>query len=334
MPALHNRDSENMPSNIVAAAEEQKPSTENMPNGNKSTVELTTDFIAAWGAGHFNTGDVSAELAKFFTEDFVLDASSAAHSGVAAYKVHNGYSGLEEWFKFVGGFDFEEIEMSHVAGEPGVVPHEVWLRCSAKKAVCKATGKSAPFDCLNVLTWEGDKATKMIVVVYNPASVAAIMCEDDLPIPSPVQLPAFEPHSSPMEAFGAVMALWGAGELSKPEMQSKYIAAQSVDDSSDSLLAVGALSDVYKAHIGVEGIGLWIDYQENNLELSNINAVPVMGLKPGCVMVHMTCDVKHKISGKAVQGWEAYNELAYNEEGQFVYARHYWVNAPLLASIF
>jgi len=196
MATIQKRDSENeMPNTLsnnvgLVKSENEIPNTmsDNVSlvksdDPVKSIVDRTADMLAAWGAGRFNVGEVEAALAAFFTNDFVLDASSAAYSGVAAYKVHNGFSGLKDWFAFVGSFDFEEMEITHGSG---LAAGEVWMRCSAEKAVYKATGKSAPFTSFNVLEWEGDRATKMTIAVHNPASVAAIVSETEIPMPMPM----------------------------------------------------------------------------------------------------------------------------------------------------
>lgn len=330
MSTIQKRDSENqMPANTEANLD-IKSKVKSVGVLESTSVEHISEYAAAWGAGRFNVGDVDAALAEFFNEDCVLDASAAAHSGVAAYKVHHGFAGLKEWFDFSGGFEFEGMEVSHVTG---AAPNEVWMRFSAKNVTWKATGKGAQFDCLIVFTFTGDKISKMKVAIIDPASVAAVMSEGDVPIPSAVQLPAFEPHPNPMEPFGEKMALWGAGEFAKPEVRSKHLQPDCVDDLTDSALAVGPLGDVFKPHVGCDGVGLWIEHQ-TLWEMTNIDVTPVVGLKPGCLTARMTCDVKHKTTGKEAKGVEMYNEFAYNADGQFVYARHYMVNAPLLASIY
>ena len=101
-----------------------------------------------------------------------------------------------------------------------------------------------------------------------------------------------------------------------------------------SSFSESALPDVLVPRVGPEGINAWVKYTDATWELSNVDAAPVAGLKPGCVMMRMTFDVKHKTTGKEAHGVRMYNELAYNAAGQYVYARHYYVNAPLLASIY
>jgi len=180
-----------------------------------------------------------------------------------------------------------------------------------------------------VFTWESDKCTKLAVIIYNPATIAAIRSKEDVPIPPAVQLPAFEPHPSPMEPFAAIMSLWGAGELNKAEVRRKHFVVDAVDDLTDT-----ALPDVLKANRGIDGTGTWMDYVSTTWEVRNVEAVPVVGLKQGCVMARMTWDMKHKTTGKEAKRVQQYIELAYDVDGKFVHARHYWVNAPLLASIY
>jgi len=334
MSTIQKRDSENhMPVNSIAGAPPEltksKSSELKAAPEKQNAVGRTTNFLSAWGAGRFNSEDTDAvysALAEFFTEDCIADVSSAAHSGVAAYKVHHGFAGLRDWFDFLGGFDFEGIGMSHVEGP---TPNEIWMKFSSTNAVCKATGKSVPSLCFTVLTWEGDKCSKLQLIPYNPASVAAVCSKEDAPIPAFVKLPAFEPHPKPLEQFGEKMALWGAGEFSKPEVRSEHIVADCVDDLTDSVLP-----DLFKAYVGPDGIGESIDHQVTMWELSNIDAVPIVGLAPGCVMARVTFDVKHKTTGKEAKGVQQYNEFAYSADGKIVSGRHYFVNAPLLASIY
>lgn len=337
MSTLQKSDSENqVPGNVEAGAtpELKKSKSDHVAGGvlpakSVSAVERTSELIAAWGAGRFNADDADARFAafaEFCTEDVVVDASAAAHSGVPAYKVHNGFAGLKEWFDFLSGFSFEGLEMSYVAGP---APNEIWLRGSSSMATYKPTGKGTPFYIFSVYTWEGDKLTKLTILPHNPAAVAAICSEQDVAIPSTVQIPAFEPNPNPLEPFAEKMALWGAGEFLKEEVRREHIAADAVDDQTDS-----ALPDVLKPYRGIDGMGESVEYADKTWEYSNVDAVPIVGLKPGCVHVRISMDIKHKKTGKEAKGLQQYNEFAYDVDGKFVYARHFWVNAPLLASIY
>lgn len=100
-------------------------------------------------------------------------------------------------------------------------------------------------------TWEGDKLRRLQGVFYEPAIIAAVFSEDDVPIPPTLQLPALEPHPSPTEPYGEKMALWGAGEFRKIEMLSSI--ADAVDDLIESVLP-----DVLKAYQGVDAVSEWI----------------------------------------------------------------------------
>lgn len=313
-----------------------QPKADDQPN---PAVARTNDLLAAWrdrrfAEGGAAEGDVDAALAEFFTDDFVLDASSASYSAVEAYRVHHGHAGLKDWFAFEACFELEGVEISH--GASGSAPSEVWMLSSAVRAVCKATGKSAPFRSLQVLEWDGSKAVKMTVAVYNPAAIAAIMSAREPPFPfaSPVQLPAFEPHPDPTVPFAKLMALWGAGELRKPDVRAKHLASDCVDDLTDIALAAGPLSDVFKPHHGVDGAGEWIEHQATHWAMSNVDVQPIAGLKPGCVVARLTFDVKHTGTVREAKGVQMFNEFAYNAEGQFVHATHFCMNAPLLASIY
>jgi len=337
MPTILKRDSENLaPDNTVAPELKHSKSVEQQGTDDSKNVEVqsaydrTSNLLAAWGAGRFKTGNVDAALAEFFTEDAVVDASSAAHSGVEAYKVHSGLAGVKEWFGYTDGFEFEGVKTAQVAGP---APGEVWLRFSSEKSTCKATGKSAETHGFNTFTWVGGKVTKMTAAVYNPASIAAIMSEEEVPILKPLSLPAFEPHPNPLEPFGEMMALWGAGEMSKEEVRALHCAADCVDDLTDTALATGPLGDVFKPQVGLDGLGAWMAHTDGQWEMSGVDAAPVV-IAPGRVMMRLRCDVRHKITGKEAKGVQMFNELAYDADGKFVYNRHYFVNAPLLASIY
>lgn len=315
---------------------ESMPTTVDMPvpelNKTKSTktakspVELTGELLAAWGKGEFNTGDIDAALAKHYTQDVIIDASPAAHSGVAMYKVHNGFAGAKDWFDWVAGFKMEDREISMVVGEK----ENVCLLSIIANITCTATDKSALFSCFQIIEFEADKIAKLTFLVYNPASIAAIISAEDAPIPPAVELPSFAPHADPLEPFGEKMALWGAGEFLKAEVRREHMVPDVVDDLTD-----GALPSVLKPYVGFDGTGEWLEHVASTWEMSNmVIGSPIVGLRAGCVVTSMTFDVKHKGTGKVAQGVQMWNELAYNAEGKFVYGRHFYVNAPLIASIY
>lgn len=321
---LKRNSSESMPTNVdmPAPALKKNKSTE----AAKSPVELTGELLAAWGKGEFNTGDIDAALAKHYTEDVIIDASSAAHSGVAMYKVHNGLAAVKDWFDWVAGFKMEDMEVSMVAGEK----ENICLLSMTCNATFTATDKSAHFSCFQIYEFKGEKIAKLTFLVYNPASVAAIISAEDALIPPVVELPSFAPHANPLEPFGEKMALWGAGEFLKAEVRREHMVSDVVDDLTD-----GALPSVLKPYVGVDGTGEWLEHVASMWEMSNmVIGNPIVGLRAGCVMTSMTFDVKHKGTGKAAQGVQMWNELAYNAEGKFVYGRHFFVNAPLVASIY
>lgn len=295
-------------------------------SAHRSQVDRTSDLIAAWGDGRFNSGD-DAAYEEFFTQDVVVDASAAVHSGVAAFKTYHGFDGAKEWFAWGSCFELEGVDIAHVAAP---IESEVWLRFEVAHDVCKKTGKGGAYHAIAVFSWVGDKCAKIVNVPYQPARIAAICSEQDVPIPPMAALPPFEPHPAPMEVYEKIMQMWGANELSSPDVCKMYVAPDAVNDVSDS-----TMPDVLKVYEGVTGSLEWMDYMATHWELSNIDVKPVAGLKPGCVMHRFTCDVKHKTSGKeAAKGWQVYTELAYNVQGQFVYSRNYFVNATLLASIY
>merc|ERR1719502_1324572 len=80
----------------------------------KSLVDRTADLLATWSAGRFNTGDAAA-YTEFFTEDVVADARGD-HAGAAEFRTYHGIEGAKAWLEFVGTFEYEGLEMSHVAG--------------------------------------------------------------------------------------------------------------------------------------------------------------------------------------------------------------------------
>lgn len=289
-------------------------------------VDRTSDLLTAWGAGAFNDSSDDTAFHGYFTPDVVIDASAAAHSGVAEFKSYAGIEGAKAWFAFVGTLDYEDVVMSHVAGP--AVANEVWLRFEAKH-ISKKTGKSAAYSAITVLSWQGDKCSKVVSVPFLPARTAAILAEEDVPLPPMAALPTFEPHPEPMEAYEKAMALWGSGDLHDPEVFEKYVATDALNDVADSVLPT-----VLKAYEGSDAVREWLEHMATNWELSNMLVEPVAGLKPGCVTHRFTCDVRHKATGKEAKGVQCYTECAYNTDGQFVYSRHHWVNAPKLASIY
>lgn len=324
MPTILKRDSENLaPVNTAPALKHSKSEV-------RSAYDRTADLFAAWGAGRFMTDSegLDATIAEFFTEDVELDRSAAAHSGLDGYKVYHGHEGVKGWFEWLDAFDYEGLQMTFVAGPE---PNEVFLRSSVERLINKKTGKVTPFCCVEVYTWEGSRCTKSVLSVFQPASVAAICSEEEhLPIPPFAQLPAFEPHPNPMEPWAEKMALWSAGDFYSEEgLLEEHTAEDAVCIVSDS-----AMPEVFRTYEGVAGVKEWNDHGSSLWELSNVALAPVAGLKPGCVLHRLTCDVKHKVTGKEAAGVQLFVECAYDVDGKFVYARHFFVNAPLLASIY
>jgi len=304
-------------------AARRPPSARKSKTETKSPVDRTADLLAAWGAGRFNTGDADA-YTEFFTDDVITDARGG-HAGAAEFQTYHGIEGAKAWFEFVGTFEYEGLETSHVAGPAD----EVWLRFTAANSVSKKTGKGGAYSGYNILTWKGDKCAKLVHVPFHPARTAAILSEEDVPVPPMAALPSFEPHPEPMEAYATAMGLWQSGELNQPAVYKAYVAGDALNDVSDS-----ALPDVLKAYTGSASVREWMDHMSANWELTNTEVQPVAGLAPGCVTHRFTTDVKHKATGKEAKGVQCYAELGYNADGQLVYGRNYWVNAPKLASIY
>merc|ERR1719230_118672 len=202
-------------------------------------------------------------------------------------------------FEFIGQFDLEGVEITFVTSP---TPHEVWQRFSSTKSTFKPTGKSASFEMLIISTWDGAKCTKMTVIYDDPSVVAAI-CSADAAVPIPLQrtLPSFEPHPDPKACWEKLFALWGAGEMSKPDtkqaMFETHVIADAVMDNTCS-----ALPDILKVYEGRVGIDSWTNDVCSEFDLSNLQASAVAGLKPGCVLQRLVYDVKHKQTGKEAKG--------------------------------
>jgi len=325
MSTIQQEITENLAPTNVAPQLTTTKSSETAP---KSAVKRTAELIAAWSAGRFNVGDVDGAIAEFCSKDVVIDATSGAHVNVAEYKKTFGFDDAKDWFAFVGGFDYEDMSITHTAGPK---PDEVWMFFESSNAINKATGKGASMSLMQVLTWEGDKLRKVVFAFHQPERTAAISSVEDVPVPPMLTLPLFAPHPDPIQPWTEKMALWGAGEFTKPEtkLMEKHIAPGAVVDATDT-----ALPEVLKVYEGREGVSTWCEHTEAVWEMSNIDIKPVTGLKPGCVMHRFVCDVKHKTTGKEVKGVQLFALCAYNTDGQFVYGRHYYVNSKALASIY
>merc|ERR1712216_1090940 len=73
-----------------------------------------------------------------------------------------------------------------------------------------------------------------------------------------------------------------------------HMVADVVDDLTD-----GALPNVLKPYVGVDGTGEWMEHIESNWEMTNmVISNPIVGLRAGCVTMSMTFDLKHKGTGK------------------------------------
>lgn len=204
------------------------------------------------------------------------------------------------------------------------------MKVSFAMATWLATGKSAPFSAFYATKIVDGKVSKVVASFYNPSIMAAIMSTEDVEIPPTVPYPAFEPHENPIEPYGKIMALWGAGELMKEEVRREHCAVDCVDDLSD-----GVMPDTFKPYHGIEGTGEWLKHAADFWEMANMEfGSPVAGIKPGCVMQCAKFDLKHTVTGKKAKGVQMYNEYGYNTEGKFVYSRHYCLNAQKMASIY
>merc|ERR1712224_363265 len=57
-----------------------------------------------------------------------------------------------------------------------------------------------------------------------------------------------------------------------------------------------------------------------------------VGLKPGCGMQRLECDVTH--AGKEAKGIVIYIEIAYDADGKAVSNKHFWANPKVAASLY
>lgn len=294
-------------------------------------LERITELVEAWKAGKFNGDDVDANIDAFFTDDFVHDVeTSAGHTGAAPFKKY-GKAATKEWFIFAAQWDLKGLDISFVQSPKS--PDEVWQRFESTEAVWKPTGKSVPMTMIFISTWTKGKCSKMSAIYDDPARAAAVQT-DDAPIPPAATLPSFEPHPDPKSCWDILFPLWAMGEFAKPETKQaaldKYVAADVVQDATSSVLP-----EILKPYVGHAGVDTWCnDVIGATWELSNIDVAAVAGLKPGCVLQRFTCDVKHNKTGKEAKGVDMYMEMAYNTDGKFVWAKHYFANPQLLASIY
>lgn len=296
-------------------------------------VSRYNECLAAWATGKFNIPEeVDATVAEFFTTDLFYDIKSAAgHTGLDVCSKVYGFHDVKDVFAFGAQFDYESLKMSVVAGP---APNEVWHLVEADQARHKETGKSAPLSRLVIATFEGDKMCKVVTAMHDPGSMAAVCSTENVPMPAVAELPAFEPHPDPLSIWVPFIEQWGSGDFSNPEEKeaayAKTYAPYVVIDATNS-----AAPEVFKVYKGLEGAEAWVDGMwAQTVELSNVDLKPAAVIKPGCVVQKVTCDAKHKATGKEATGGEFYIESAINTAGKVVYQRFYYVNPEKIRDIF
>merc|ERR1711998_89778 len=150
--------------------------------------------------------------------------------------------------------------------------------------------------------------------------------------PSEVDMPAFKPHPDPMPVYEAAFAMWGAGEFANPETKQanfdKTTHPQVIMDVSNPALP----ADIFKRYHGHAGVDEWANGVIGKWEFTRMEIAAEVGLKPGCVMQRLECDVKH--AGKEATGIVTYVELAYDADGKAVYNKSFWANPLVVASLY
>jgi ketosteroid isomerase-like protein len=73
------------------------------------TIGVAGKMLQAWGSGAFSGPDKEKAAAEFFTDDFVLDATSNI-KGTDAYRVYHGLAGVLQWTHFLAeAFEIQEF---------------------------------------------------------------------------------------------------------------------------------------------------------------------------------------------------------------------------------
>lgn len=333
---MQKRDSEN----IANAA--TPPITDALPLKKRRSSELSkTDvalaawgqLLSEWGAGKFNDPEVAgAAIDEFFTKDCVIDATNGIAGLHPKFKVYT-YATVQDYFAMLADFDFEGMKANFVAN-----PHtegEVWHHAETAVTTHKITGKKVQnASGLCIVTFAGAKVSKLVLINRAASALAAMYNADqDVPVQQPVAMPSFEPAADPMPIFQAIFASWGAGEFNNADTKQatleKFIVPNCVLDHSSP-----AMPSLLKAYTGHTGVEEWnIGVVSELWEMSNLDVAATAGITPGCVLMKMAFDVKHKKTGKEAKGVISYQEFAYNTEGKFVYSKTYWADPVAIAAI-
>jgi len=325
-----------LPTNAPEMATEPKSdeSTKDTVAQDESSINMRrlAELMDAWGQGRFNTPETFSEAAEaFYTKDVVVEVGSAnPHVGAGATLRDYSFDTLKDWFDWLGTFDLTDMVVTAVPSSKD--PSQVWQQCrfvAASKATGRATGRSAYFELLNVIEFDGAKAKRVTTMYDNPAKFAYLSGVQEAP--TDVKMPVFEPHPDPMPVFEESFAAWGAGEFAKAETKqaafNKFLKPDFVLDASNA-----ALPEVFKVYRGHEGADQWANGVVGSWEFTRMETTAEVGLKPGCVMQRLECDVKH--AGKEAKGIVMYVEVAFDADGKGVYNKHFWANPKVAASLY
>tara|TARA_B110001452_G_scaffold118637_1_gene98426 strand:- start:198 stop:2378 length:2181 start_codon:yes stop_codon:yes gene_type:complete len=117
----------------------------------------------------------------------------------------------------------------------------------------------------------------------------------------PLAAPAAEGFSSSMEAFGAMVGAWGAGEFASLDSPAyaKFFTADSVFDARGA----AGLHDIFKTYTGPAEMKEWFDMLAT-MDMPDISIKFVEGPKSaaGSVVQKYTATVTSKVTGKTTPG--------------------------------
>jgi len=304
-------------------------------------IETKTDVALAawakvlteWGAGKFNDPETAdATYEELFTRDCVVDATHGCAGLHPTFKYY-GFADLKDYWAIFADFEMEGLRLNSVASPR--TEGEVWHHFETELVTHKVTGKQVRGNSgICIVTFEGAKISKLLLINQAPAAVAATYSTDPVEsVPQSATLPSFEPAPDPKATAEAMFARWGAGEFNDAETKQtaieKYVVADCVIDHTSP-----AMPSLFKEYMGHEGLEAWNSgVVSEQWELSNVDVAMAVGIKAGCVLMYFSCDIKHKTTGKEAKKVISYQENAYNAEGQYVYTRTYWVDPAAIAAI-
>jgi len=289
------------------------------------------ELMDAWGQGRFNSPETFGEAAEaFYAKDVVINVGSAnPHVGAGATLRDYSFDTLKDWFDWLATFDLTDMVVTAVPSSKD--PSQVWQQfrfVATSKATGRMTGRSAYFELLNVIEWEGAKVKRATTMYDNAAKFAYLSGAQEAT--TDVKMPVFEPHPDPMPVYEKSFAAWGAGEFAKQTKQAtfdKFLKPDFVLDASSA-----ALPEVFKVYHGHAGADRWANGELGTWEFTRMEATAEVGLKPGCVMQRLECDVKR--AGVEAKGIVMYIEAAFDADGKGVYNKHFWANPKVAASLY